>query len=73
MPTDQIFIGAMVAVLCLVGFFKDRWFLQNTRKGKWLAEKFGEQTSLWIVRGLLGTGTLFGVLLACNVIQPVQW
>ena len=73
MPTDQIFIGAMVAVLCSIGFFKSRWLLQNTRKGKWLAEKCGEQASLWIFRGLFGTGTLFGVLLACNVIRPIQW
>ena len=73
MPTDQIFIGAMVAGLCSIGVFKSRWFLQHTGKGKWLAEKCGEQTSLWMLRGLLGTGAFFGILLACNVIRPLQW
>ncbi len=73
MPTEQIFIGATVALLCLFGLVKDRWLLEHTRKGKWLIQKCGEQTGLTILRCLLGGGALVGILLACNVIRPVQW
>lgn len=73
MPTEQIFIGATVALLCLLGFIKERWLLEHTRKGRWLAQKWGEQAGLTILRCLLGSGALFGILLACNVIRPVQW
>ena len=73
MPKEQLFIGVVVALLCAAGLVNARWFLVNTRKGKWLARRCGDERALWLMRGLFGTGTLFGVLLACDMIGPVHW
>ena len=73
MPKDQIFIGITVAVLCAAGLCKDRWFLTRTKKGKRLIGWFGEEKAIWVLRGLFGLGMLFGLLMAMNVIRPVNW
>jgi hypothetical protein len=73
MPREQIIIGALVAALCLAGLWQSGWFVANTKKGRWLAERFGETRALWTLRILFGLGALFGVLLATNVVRPVQW
>lgn len=73
MRPDQIFIGSAVAVLCLAGFFKTGWLIEQTRKGQRLADWFGEQRAPWVIRGLFVCGIVFGTLLATGVVNPVQW
>jgi hypothetical protein len=74
MPRDQLLMGIAVASVCLLGLWKDRWFLANTKKGKQFARWFGEERGLWALRILFGVGALFGVLLASDIIRPIaQW
>jgi hypothetical protein len=73
MRNEQLIMGAGVAVLCLFGLYHSRWFLARTRKGQRLVGWFGETRALWVLRGLLTAGTVFGVLLAANVIRPLRW
>ena len=73
MSKEQIFIGVTVAVLCVAGLCKDRWFLAHTKKGKRLIRWLGEEKAIWLLRGLFGLGILFGLLLATDIISPVKW
>ena len=73
MPKEQIVIGVVVAVLCTVGLFNDRWFLAETRKGQRLVGWLGEQNALWVLRGLFTLGVAFGALLATDVLGPIRW
>lgn len=73
MPRDQVFMGVAIAAACLAGLWKGRWFLTNTRKGRRLVGWLGENSALWILRGLLASGLLFGILLAGGIINPVRW
>lgn len=72
-PKEQILIGSVTALLCVFGLVKSEWILQNTKKGERLVRWFGETRAIWILRGLLVLGGLFGVLLASNIIKPIQW
>lgn len=69
----QIFIGVAVAVTCLLGIRHEKWLLANTKKGQRIVRWFGEAKAPWVWRGLCGIGILFGVLLAADIIRPVQW
>jgi len=73
MPGHQIFIGSTVALLCLWGLFKHRWFLETTKKGKRLIARFGDRKAAWILNGLFVMGIVFGILLAIDVIHPIRW
>jgi hypothetical protein len=73
MSTDQIFMGAAVVIVCATGLYNDRWFIQNTRKGRRLVGWFGETGSIWVLRGLLIGGAVFGALLAAGFVNPVRW
>ena len=73
MSGDQILMGTVVAVLCGLGLWKDRWFLEHTEKGQRMVRWFGPRRALLILQLLLGAGAMFGILLATNVIRPVQW
>lgn len=73
MHKEQILIGSVTAVLCLLGLWNSRWLLFETRKGKRLVEWLGDGRALWVLRGLLTAGVVFGVLLALDVIRPIQW
>jgi hypothetical protein len=70
---EQVLIGGLVAVLCGLGLWHDRWLFARTAKGRRLAGWFGEERGLWALRGLLVAGAAFGVLLAADVIGPVRW
>jgi len=72
-PKDQIFIGAATAFLCLLALFKGDWILNNTAKGERLANWLGADRAVWVLRILLGAGIVFGILLAMDVIRPLQW
>ena len=73
LPGDQILMGITVAVLCGLGLWKERWFLEQTEKGRRLVRWFGPRRALLILRLLFGAGTLFGILLATDVIRPIGW
>ncbi len=73
MSKEQALLGLVVAILCAVGLWKERWFYENTKKGRRLARWFGETRGLWILRWLLIAGAAFGLLLAANIIRPVRW
>jgi hypothetical protein len=73
MITAQTAMGAMVALLCLYGLWRRQWFYENTKKGRRLARWFGEPGGLRVLVGLLVGGIVFGVLLASDVIRPMQW
>lgn len=66
-------MGGGVALLSLIGLWQTSWLLEHTRKGAWLRERAGDSRAAWILRGLFLCAVLFGVLLALNVIRPVQW
>ena len=71
--TEQIAIGALVALLCAAGLWSAGWFVRETPKGQWLARRLGDERAVWSFRALFGLGIVFGLLLAANVIQPVEW
>ncbi|MGH7127407.1 MAG: hypothetical protein ACREJB_18920 [Planctomycetaceae bacterium] len=73
MPRDQIVIGVVTAALCVLGVWQSRWFLTNSKIGRWFARRFGESRGLWVVRGLFLAGAVFGVLLATDVVRPIRW
>jgi hypothetical protein len=73
MVSSQTAMGVMVALLCLYGLSRRRWFFENTRKGRRLAQWFGETGGLRLLVGLLFAGMIFGVLLATDVIRPIHW
>ncbi len=70
---EHVLMGSLTAVLCLFGLWNARWFIIETRKGRKLVEWLGETTALWTTRALFLFGALFGILLAIEIIQPVQW
>jgi hypothetical protein len=71
--SSQTVMGVLIALLCLYGLWRRRWFFENTRKGRRLAHWFGEIGGLRVLVGLLFAGIIFGVLLATDVIRPIQW
>jgi hypothetical protein len=73
MISSQTAMGGMVALICLYGLWRRRWFFENTRKGRRLARWFGETAGLRVLVGLLFAGIVFGLLLACDVIHPMHW
>ena len=70
---EQALIGLLVAALCGLGLWHDRWFLTRTRKGRRLIRWFGETRGLWMLRGVFIAGAAFGLLLAADMIRPVPW
>lgn len=73
MSGEQILMGTAVAILCGLGLWKDHWFLENTEKGRRMVRWFGPCRALLLLQLLFGVGVLFGILLATDVIRPVQW
>jgi hypothetical protein len=73
MPLDQVFIGVLTAVLCGAGIVRRRWLIEHTRKGRWLAERWGAAQAERVLVAILLCGVALGVLLALGVINPVRW
>lgn len=73
MRNEQILIGSTTAILCLIGLRYDHWFLEQTEKGRRLARWFGPRTALWILRIGFLAGAAFGVLLALDILHPIEW
>lgn len=72
-PVDQMVMGIGAMIACAAGLWNDRWFLNETAKGRALAGRFGKGRGLWVLRVLFGCGIVFGGLLAAGVINPIQW
>jgi hypothetical protein len=68
---EQQLIGSMLAVLGGVGWYHQRWLLEQTSKGRRLTGWFGPRGGLWSLRALLAGVVAFGIVLATNVIGPV--
>ena len=66
-------MGVLVVGLCLFGFWKIAWLLENSRYGRRLVSWFGVIGGRRALACLLIAGAIFGVLLAANVIRPIQW
>jgi hypothetical protein len=73
MVTQQTAMGVVIAALCVFGLLNARWLFERTRKGRRLAQWFGEGHGLQVLCGLLAAGALFGILLAAGVIRPIHW
>lgn len=73
MKTEQMVMGALVALLCAAGLWHARWLARETVKGQWLTRRLGADRALWTLRALLVLGITFGILLATNIIRPVRW
>jgi hypothetical protein len=73
MIATQTAIGAVVVGLCLFGMWHDRWLLEYSRYGRRLVNVFGEIGGRRALRVLLVAGIVFGILLAADIIRPIQW
>ncbi|GAB4148993.1 MAG: hypothetical protein Tsb009_23090 [Planctomycetaceae bacterium] len=73
MFNDQIVMGAGIAFVSAIGFFKANWILAETRKGQWLTENLGKQQASWTLHGVMLAGVVFGLLLATDFIRPMRW
>lgn len=73
MPREQILMGLTTAALCGAGLYGEGWLLTETRKGQKLVAACGADMAVWILRGLLTAGIVFGVLLATGIVNPIRW
>jgi len=73
MPNDQLLMGVAVALMSVIAVWKADWLLQNTRKGQRLLQRFGERNARRTVIALFLATALLGVLLATDLIRPLQW
>ena len=71
-PGDQIFIGSVFAVVCLIVVWQARWMREHSKIGRALASRLGATGGLWALRGIFAVLAILGILLATNVLQPLQ-
>lgn len=73
MPKDQIFMGLAIVCACALGLWHRDWLLKHSRYGRRLTQWFGPRHGRLVLLVLLTGGVLFGVLLAANLVRPMQW
>lgn len=66
-------MGIAMVLFCLMILFRERWFLAETNKGQRLVRRFGDSGALWVLRSILVTIAIVGILLATGVIHPIRW
>ena len=71
--SNDMAMGAGAITLCLMLWVRQRWFLEQTRKGQKLVEMVGSKNAPWVLTLILVAGIAFGGLLAKGVIKPIQW
>ncbi len=73
MIRTQTAMGALIVGVCLFGLWHIAWLLENSRYGRRLVIWFGDIGGRRAMTVLLVAGAIFGVLLAADVIRPIQW
>ena len=73
MPTEQIFIGSVFALVCLVVVWQAPWMCEHSRFGRGLARRLGEPAGVWTLRAIFAALAVFGLLLASGVVSPLRW
>ena len=73
MNREQLLMGGVTLVLCLLAWPKIDWFLREIPKGKWLVNKLGWQTAKRFTQIILCCFALLGLALAANLIPPMRW
>jgi hypothetical protein len=73
MIRTQTAMGCLVLGLCLFGLWHTAWLLENSRYGRRLVIWFGGRGGRRALTVLLIAGAVFGVLLAADVIRPIDW
>lgn len=73
MIPDNVAIGSLIIILCVIFLVMERWILAKSAKGQWLVRQFGVDAAPWVFRGLILLSIALGVLLALGVIRPLQW
>ena len=71
--TQHTAMGGGIIALCLMLLFRERWILDQTRRGQSLVKWFGPERAPWVFRVILLAGITFGGLLANGTIKPIQW
>lgn len=72
-PKEQIFIGSVFAVVCLIVVWQAPWMCEHSRFGRGLARRLGEPAGVWAVRAIFAGLAVLGALLAADVVSPVRW
>jgi hypothetical protein len=73
MIRTQTAMGALIVGVCLFGLWHIAWLLENSRYGRRLEIWFGVDGGRRAMTVLLIAGAVFGVLLAADVIRPIDW
>jgi hypothetical protein len=73
MTNEQILIGYTTAALCIVGLAQADWLLNHSRHGQRLIRWFGPRRAPFVLRLILLMGTVLGLLLGNDWIQPIRW
>ena len=73
MIRQDIAVGSIIVLLGATVVFKERVFLEKTKKGQRLVAWFGADRARWVLRGITMAVMFFGALLTGGVIKPVQW
>lgn len=73
MIQHHVLMGGLIVVLCGLVGSKERWVLENSKNGQRLVRWFGQHSAIWVLRGLVAFGMIFGALLAIGIIRPIQW
>lgn len=71
--SQNAIMGTGIIALCLMLWSRDRWYLDQTRKGQRLVAWYGPDRAIWVLRAMLLAGIAFGALLANSIIRPIQW
>jgi hypothetical protein len=73
MIATQTAMGVLIVGLCLFGIWHHDWLLVNSRYGRRLVIWFGPEGGRRALIGFLIAGIVFGILLAADVVRPIQW
>ncbi|WP_029246964.1 hypothetical protein [Schlesneria paludicola] len=73
MIPQHVLVGGLTAILCLMLLMRQTWFLEHSKKGRRLVQWFGPQKARWVLLGLTWFGVILGILIATQVLRPIQW
>lgn len=73
MNGTQILMGLVIVGGCLMGCRNERLILTETKYGSLIRKVCGERNAPTVLRILLFTGGVLGILLAANILKPIRW